>query len=273
MSKFVRQNFALKILADYSYKALDEGAYDSEKYNFQTHTSISLRQRILSCPHAPLITEIKLSSPSRGQIVDKNKVNLAELASTMVREGAISLSIVTQPHIFNGSIDNLANIRKNVGVPLLMKDIIVSESQINAAKRIGSDCILLIKSIFDNDLAEGSIERFAEYAYRKGLQVIVEVHSGWQFQDAIKMNIDKKDNFIGINNRDLTNLSVDIHTTERLLNEYPKGKNIVISESGINSAKDIRFLKDAGADAFLVGTSIMESNDIPSKVKELYFSF
>ena len=273
MSKFVRENFALKILADYSYKALEEGAYDSEKYNFQAHTSISLRQRILSCPHAPLITEIKLSSPSRGQIVTKSKINLAELASTMVTAGAIGLSVLTQPHLFNGSIDNLANIRKNVSVPLLMKDIVVSESQIDAAKRIGSDCILLIKSIFDNELAEGSIERFVEYAYRKGLQVIVEVHSEQQFQDAINLNRDNKNNFIGINNRDLTSLSVDIQTTERLLSEYPKGKNIVISESGINNVKDIQFLKKAGADAFLVGTSIMESNDVACKVKELYFSF
>lgn len=273
MSKFVRENFAFKTLADNSYKALDQGAYDSEKYHFQTHNSISLRQRILLCTHAPLIAEIKFSSPSRGQIVDKSKINIAELATIMVAAGAIGLSILTQPHLFNGSIDNLAKIRKSVNVPLLMKDIVVSENQIDAAKRIGSDCILLIKSIFDNDLAEGSIERFVEYANRKDLQVIIEVHSEQQFQDAIKLNRRNKDNFIGINNRHLANLSVDIRTTERLLNEYPKGKNIVISESGINTAKDIQFLKNIGADAFLVGTSIMESNDVKSKVKDLYLSF
>jgi indole-3-glycerol phosphate synthase len=191
----------------------------------------------------------------------------------MVTAGATGLSILTQPHLFNGSIDNLAKIRKNVSVPLLMKDIVVSETQIDAAKRIGSDCILLIKSIFDNDLAEGSIERFAEYAYRRGLQIIIEVHSEQQFQDAIKWNRDNRNSFIGINNRDLTSLSVDVRTTERLLNQYPKGKNIVISESGINTAKDIQFLKNAGADAFLVGTSIMESNDVASKIKDLYLSF
>ena len=273
MSKFVRENFVLKTLVDNSYKALDQGAYDSEKYHFQTHDSISLRQRILSCPHAPLVTEIKLSSPSRGQIVDKSKVNLAELATTMVTSGAIGLSILTQPYLFDGSIDNVAKIRKSVTVPLLMKDIVVSESQIDAAKRIGSDCILLIKSIFDNDLAEGSIERFVEYANRKGLQIIVEVHSEQQLQDAIKSNRQNNYNFIGINNRDLANLSVDIRTTQRLLNNYPKGKNIIISESGIDSPKDIRFLKEAGADAFLVGTSIMESTNVEAKVKDLYLSF
>jgi indole-3-glycerol phosphate synthase len=272
MSKFIRNNFALKTLADNSYKALDEGAYDSEEYNFSTHSPISLRHRILSCPHAPLITEIKLSSPSRGQIVHESKINVTELATTMVRAGSIGISILTQPHLFNGSIDRLAKIRKIINVPLLMKDVIVSETQIDAARRNGSDCILLIKSIFDHDLAEASIEKFAEYAHRKGLQIIVEVHSERQFVDAIELNKNNKNNLIGINNRDLNSLNVDINTTKRLLNEYSKGKNIVISESGINNATEIQFLKNAGADAFLVGTSIMESNDIASKIEELYLS-
>jgi indole-3-glycerol phosphate synthase len=272
MSKFIRKNFALKVLADNSYKALNEGAYDSEKYDFATHSPISLRQRILTCPHAPLITEIKFSSPSRGQIVNESKINIAEVATTMVRAGSIGISILTQPHLFNGSIDMLAKIRKIVSVPLLMKDVIVSETQIDAAKRIGSDCILLIKSIFDHDLAEASIERFAEYARRKGLQIIVEVHSEQEFHEAVELNKDDRSNLIGINNRDLSTLDVDIHTTKRLLNECSKGKNIVISESGINDAKEIQFLKDAGADAFLVGTSIMDSNDMTSKIEELYLS-
>ena len=272
MSKFIRKNFTLKTLADNSYKALDEGAYDSEQYNFSTHSPISLRHRILSCPHAPLITEIKISSPSRGQIVHESKINIAEVATTMVRAGSIGVSILTQPHLFNGSIDKLAKIRKIVNVPLLMKDIIVSETQIDAAKRIGSDCILLIKSIFDHGLAEASIERFAEYAHRRGLQIIVEVHSEGQFHEAIELNKNNKNNLIGINNRDLDSLNVDIHTTTRLLNECSKGKNIVISESGINHAKEIQLLKNAGADAFLVGTSIMESNDIATKIEELYLS-
>ena len=273
MSRFVRNNFGLRVLTDNSYKAIDEGAYDSEIYNFHRHDSISLKQRILSCLHAPLITEIKFSSPSRGEIVDKTKTNLTELASTMVAAGSISLSIVTQPHLFNGSIDHLAKIRKAVNVPLLMKDVIVSETQIDAAKRIGSDCILLIKSVFDHDLAEGSIDKFAEYASKKGLQIILEVHSEKELEEALSFNKENKGNLIGINNRDLNNLSVDIRTTSRLLNKYRKGRNnILISESGINSAREIQFLRKAGADAFLVGTSIMESNDVASKVSELYLS-
>jgi indole-3-glycerol phosphate synthase len=151
-----------------------------------------------------------------------------------------------------------------------MKDITVSEIQIDAAKRIGADCVLLIKTIFDQDLAEGSIEKFAEYAYKKGLQVIIEVHSEKEFEEVLKLQ--QQTNLIGINNRDLNSLITDISTTQRLLKKHDKGKNIVISESGISQPEEIQSLKNAGADAFLIGTSIMESNDILSKVRELYLS-
>jgi indole-3-glycerol phosphate synthase len=270
MSKFIRTNFNLKTLTDNSYKAIDEGAYDSEEYGFNGHNSINIKKTILSCPHAPLIIEIKFSSPSRGRII--NEVNVIELASIIVRSGASGLSVLTQPYLFNGSINYLAMIRQKVNVPLLMKDITVSEIQIDAAKRIGADCVLLIKTIFDQDLAEGSIEKFAEYAYKKGLQVIIEVHSEREFEEVLKFK-KQQTNLIGINNRDLNNLITDVYTTQRLLRKHDKGKNIIISESGISQPKEIQSLKKSGADAFLIGTSVMESHDIVSKIRELYLSF
>jgi indole-3-glycerol phosphate synthase len=163
-------------------------------------------------------------------------------------------------------------IRKAVNVPLLMKDVIVSEMQMDAAKRVGSDCVLLIKSVFDQDLAEGSMEKFVEYASKKALQVIIEVHSEREFEEVLNFSESYRNNLIGINNRNLNDLKIDIHTTERLLRKHDKTKNIVISESGITTAKEIQFLKKAGADAFLIGTSIMESDDIASQVRRLYFS-
>ena len=271
MSRFTISNFNLKTLTDNSYKAIDEGAYDSEEYGFRGHDSISIKKAILSCPHAPLIIEIKFSSPSRGRIINSTEVNVIELASFIVESGASGLSVLTQPHLFNGSINYLATIRQTVNVPLLMKDITVSEIQIDAAKRIGADCVLLIKTIFDQDLAEGSIEKFAEYAYKKGLQVILEVHSEKEFEEVLKFK-QQQTNLIGINNRDLNNLMTDIYTTQRLLRKHDKGKNIIISESGISQPKEIQSLKKSGADAFLIGTSIMESHDIVSKVRELYLS-
>ncbi len=264
MSKFVRSDFSIRRLVDNSFKAIDEGAYET-KHSF-THDAISLKKAILSCPHAPLITEVKFSSPSQGKI--RTKTSPIEIASTMVQSGAVGLSILTQPYLFEGSIEYLASIRKAVSVPLLMKDITVSQVQIDAGKKIGADCILLIKTVFDQNLAEDSMEKLAEYAAKKGLQVLVEVHSDQELGEVLKA----KYPLVGINNRNLDNLQVDIANTERLLKKHNKGKSIIISESGIGKPKDIQYLRNAGADAFLVGTSIMETSNIGAKVAELYNS-
>jgi indole-3-glycerol phosphate synthase len=275
MSRFLKTQQYLNKLAKNSYKAIDEGVYNNAKYDYGGHESISMRKSILSCPHAPLLTEIKFESPSKGRILDTTRLatpNLDDIASTMVGSGAVGLSIVTQPYLFKGSPEYLGRIRKNVGVPLLMKDIIVSEIQIDSAKKMGADCVLLIKSIFESNLAEGSIEKFADYANKKGVQVIVEVHEEQEFREVLKSFNDTRHNLIGINNRNLNDLNVDIATTMNLLKKFDKQKHIIISESGIGSAKEIQQLKKAGADAFLIGTSIMESNDMTSKLSELYLS-
>src|SRR6185503_13632016 len=128
----------------------------------------NMRKAITSCAHAPLIAEIKFSSPSQGKI--RNKSSPAEIATTMIRSGAIGLSVLTQPYFFNGTIQYLTVVRKLTSAPLLMKDIVVSTVQIDAGIKAGADCILLIKSIFDQDLAEGSMEKLAEYAIKKNLQ-------------------------------------------------------------------------------------------------------
>lgn len=264
MSKFIRGNFNMQRLVDNSFKAIDEGAYETQ-HSF-THDVLSLKKAILSCSHAPLITEIKFSSPSLGSI--RAKTSPTEIATTMVKSGAIGLSVLTQPHLFDGSIAYLAAIRKAVNVPLLMKDIIVSQVQIDAGKRNGADCVLLIKSVFDNDLAEDSMERLIEYAAKKDLQVLIEVHTDQEFIEALKL----KHELVGINNRNLDTMQIDITNTEKLLRKHSKGKSIIISESGIAKPDDIRYLKKAGANAFLVGTSIMETGDIAGKVNELYNS-
>lgn len=264
MSKFVRTDFNIKRLTDNSFKAIDEGAYETP-YSF-THDAISVRKAVSSCAHAPLISEIKFSSPSQGKI--RSKMSPAEIAATMVNAGAVGLSVLTQPYLFDGSVEYLAAIRKAVSVPLLMKDITVSTVQIDAGKKAGADCILLIKTVFDKDLAEDSMEKLVEYATKKGLQVLVEVHTEQEFAEVLKT----KHGLIGINNRNLDNLKVDIENTERLLNRHGKGKSLIISESGIAKPTDIQYLRKAGVDAFLVGTSIMETGDVGAKVAELYNS-
>ena len=266
MSKFFSRETGLKTLADNSFKAVDEGMYDADNYDYASHTVISLRKVILTCTHVPIISEIKFSSPSKGKILDQSKINPRDLAIQMTNSGSVGISVLTQPYLFDGSIDNLASIRKSVSVPLLMKDIIVSEAQIDAARKIGADCILLIKAVFDKGFAEGSLEKFTDYAFKKGLEVITEVHSEDEFKDVLKNN---NKHLIGINNRNLSTLEVDINVTIELLQKFDKQNNVVISESGISKSDEIKKLRSIGVDAFLVGTSIMESGNVFEKIKEL----
>ena len=265
LSKFFSRETGLKTLADNSYKAVNEGFYDADKYDYTSHTVISLKKVILTCNHVPIISEIKFSSPSKGKILDQSEISPKDLAIQMTNSGSIGISVLTQPYLFDGSIHNLASIRKSVNVPLLMKDIIVSEVQIDAARKIGADGILLIKTVFDKGFAEGSLEKFSDYATKKGLEVITEVHSEDEFKEILK----NKNQLIGINNRNLNTLKVDISVTIELLQKFDKQKNIIISESGISNSDDIKKLRSIGVDAFLVGTSIMESGNVFEKIKEL----
>lgn len=262
MSRFAKAGDTIERLVENSFKAIDDGAYDLKRE--VTHDALNLRKAIFSCPHAPLITEVKFSSPSLGQI--RNFGTPAEIALAMAEAGATALSVLTQPYLFDGSIGNLLAIRKAVSIPLLMKDITVSDVQIDAAKRAGADCILLIKVVFDRNLAESSIDKLLDYAKKKGLQVLLEVHTEQEYGESIKSGYE----FVGINNRNLADLKVDISITERLVKKHGKGKSVIVSESGIARSEDVQYLRSVGADAFLIGTSIMETDDIGAKVAELY---
>ncbi|MEO9319322.1 MAG: indole-3-glycerol-phosphate synthase [Nitrososphaera sp.] len=263
MSRFSKPAGYIEKLADNAYRAIDEGVY-SESLGLE-HGPISMRKSLLSASHTALITEVKYSSPSKGRI--RNATNgPAEIASAMVKGGAAGLSVLTQPYLFNGSLGNLASVRKNTTVPLMMKDIIVSRVQIDAGKGAGADCILLIKSLFDRDLAEESLDSLVDYARRREIEVLPEAFTPQEYSDLISSAYP----LVGINNRNLDTLEIDLRNTELLIKSCGKGKSLVISESGVGSAEDVRRLNRAGADAFLVGTSIMASDDISSKVSELY---
>jgi indole-3-glycerol phosphate synthase len=271
--KFPGTKSMLRTLVKNSFKAIDEGVYEiSGDRDYDNHTSLSMRNNILHCQQAPLLTEIKYASPSRGTIVDNIEKNVEQIAMTMEKAGAIGISILAQPYLFNGSIENILRARKYVTVPILMKDIVVSDVQIKAAKKAGADCILLIKTVFDSNLTEGSLETLAEYAKKIGLDLILETHDEVEFNEAVKINnkSNKLFSLLGINNRNLSTLEVDLDTTVRILSEIPKSNNVVISESGIRDPNDIIKLRSAGADAFLIGTTLMEnSKELGQKIKEL----
>ena len=273
MSKFFSSNSEnlVKSLVENSYKSIDEGLYNITNIDY-SHEALNLKKNILDLKgknKIPIITEIKFSSPSKGVIMNRENANLISISREMIKSGAVGLSVLTQKYLFNGSLNNFVIIRNDTSIPMLMKDIIVSEIQLDCAKKIGADYILLIKTIFDKNFAEGDLDKFVNYAHKKGLNILFEVHYEDEFNEILKFNLDKKD-LIGINNRNLDNLKIDLQTTEKLLKKYDKGKNIIVSESGINNSYQIKQLKNAGADAFLIGTSIMEENkQIGIKIKEL----
>ena len=249
----------LRRLVNNSQMAIDDGVYEIDA-DLQKSTK-DFKQIIKVNPHATLLTEIKFSSPSLGKI--RTLADPVSIASQMIAGGSKALSVLTQPHLFNGSPEYFMKVRQAVDVPMLMKDIIINKVQIDAAKKIGADYMLLIQSLFDRKFLS-EIDEFIDYGHRQGLEILLEVHTKQEFQNALKTNAD----LIGINNRDLDTLKIDLKTTENILSGFEKTRPI-ISESGINTPEDIQYLKKCGADAFLIGSSIMKSDNIEEQVRKL----
>jgi len=252
----------LQELANNSQRAIDDGIYKiSEKL---PRSKSNILDKIRKNKHASLITEIKFSSPSLGNI--RGVSDPVKIAKLMIKGGAIGLSILTQPHLFNGSPEYFQKIRRHVSIPLLMKDIVIDKKQIDAAEKIGADCVLLIQSIFDKKFAD-DIDEFIAHAHKKNMMVLLEAHTKNEFVRSLQTNAD----LLGINNRNLDTLEIDLNTTKEILKDR-KEKRIILSESGIEDPKDIKFLHKCGADAFLVGSSIMKSRDIKGRVEKLVSS-
>ena len=249
----------LRKLVNNSQMAIDDGVYDVEAD--LEKSSKDFKQIIKTNQHATLLTEIKFSSPSLGKI--RTLTDPASIAKKMVSGGAKALSVLTQPHLFHGSPEYFMKVRQAVDVPLLMKDIMIDKIQIDTAKRIGADYMLVIQSLFDQKFVS-DIDEFIDYGHKQGLEILLEVHTKDEFTNALKTKAD----IIGVNNRNLDTLEIDLKTTELVLDGYEKSR-IILSESGINTVEDIQYLKKSGADAFLIGSSIMKSDNIEEQVKKL----
>ena len=249
----------LRKLVNNSQMAIDDGTYDID-VNLEK-SSKDFVQIIKTNRHATLLTEVKFASPSLGKI--RTPSDPARIAKQMIAGGSKALSILTQPHLFHGSPEYFMKVRQAVDIPLLMKDIMIDKIQIDAAKKIGADYMLVIQSLFDQGHLK-EIDEFIDYGHKQGLEILLEVHTKEEFSNALKTEAD----IIGINNRNLDTLEIDLKTTERVLEGYEKSR-IIISESGINTTKDIQYLKKCGADAFLIGSSIMKSGNIEEQVKKL----
>ena len=145
-----------------------------------------------------------------------------------------------------------------------MKDIIISSIQLEAASRIGANVVLLIKALFDRGYCEVNLDTMINQAHSKGLEVLLETNTEYEFLQAVETSAD----LVGINNRDLRTLNVDLGITERILKKYKNKGNVIVSESGIRTPTDLLFLKGCGAQAFLIGSSVMMADNIEQKVKE-----
>ena len=249
----------LEKLVNNSRKAIDNGVYDiSESLS---NSGIDLGEIIINSQHAPLITEIKFSSPALGNI--RKVSDPINIALQMINGGASALSVLTQPFLFDGSPELFMKVRKVVEIPMLMKDITIDKIQIDAAKKMGADYFLLIQSLFDKKMVS-EMDELIEYGHKNGVKVLVEAHTSKEFENACKTNAD----IVGINNRNLDTLKIDLNTTKNILEESNSSK-IIISESGIESKDNIRFLHKCGVKGYLIGTAIMKNDDIEQTVRGL----
>jgi indole-3-glycerol phosphate synthase len=216
------------------------------------------RRALESAPRPRVIAEIKRRSPSRGEI--RADFDAAACARAYAGAGAAALSVLTDERYFGGSLAVLAQVREAVSLPLLRKDFIVDAYQVDEARVHGADAVLLIAAALD----PGALRGLAAHAEAIGLDALVEVHDERELEAALAAGAD----LIGINNRDLRTFEVDLGVTERLAGKLPEGC-VVVSESGIFTARDWERLEAAGAHAFLVGEALMRESDVGAALRRL----
>lgn len=251
----------LSELAATARARVKRGYYDTG--GLLNKNSTSLVKSIKENLRTPIIAEVKYASPSAGTI--RKTESSVQIAKKMLNGGACGISVLTDPENFDGSLERLAEISQSTDAPTIMKDIIVSPKQLEAGKRAGATAVVLISEIFTRKLSIAPLDTMLLEAKRLGLETLIEANERSEFNGVLRLRPD----LYGINNRNLSTFESDLSTTERILASNPDIDRPVISESGIESAYDVRRLKTAGAAAFLVGTSIMRSPDIERKVREL----
>tara|TARA_B100000686_G_scaffold355327_1_gene472711 strand:+ start:139 stop:927 length:789 start_codon:yes stop_codon:yes gene_type:complete len=205
-----------------------------------------------------LIAEIKKASPSKGII--KKDFKPLDIAKAYKNGGATCLSILTEKNWFKGSIDYLTAVKKSIDIPILRKDFILDPWQVLETRSIGADCILIILSAVDDYLAE-ELYSASKDIY---LDVLVEAHDEIEIERALKL----KPDLIGINNRNLKTLKIDLNNTVNLSKLIPN-KCDIVCESGLNTNKDLREMEKLGINRFLVGESLMKNTDIENATKNL----
>lgn len=205
-----------------------------------------------------IIAEVKKASPSKGVI--REDFDPLKIAQTYSQNGANAISVLTEPHFFQGDLEYLTGIRRYVSTPLLRKDFIIDKYQIVEALAYGADFILLIAKA----LSKQELKELYDYAIHLGLEVLVEIHDKEDLRKAISCGA----TIIGINHRNLETFEMDMELCDKLIPLIPNGK-IIVAESGVSDCETINRLSSIGADAFLIGEHFMRQDDIAAEVKKL----
>ena len=209
----------------------------------------ALRAKIAAGKPA-VIAEIKKASPSKGEL--RADFIPADIAQSYAEFGAACLSVLTDQQFFQGSIDYLKQARASCSLPVLRKDFIIDAYQVYESRVMGADCILLIAACLD----DAQMKAFEAIAMSLDMAVLVEVHDEAELERALKLRTP----LIGVNNRDLNTFEVSLDTTLRLMGKVPADR-LLITESGISTLEDVRRLRAAKINAFLVGEAFMRADD------------
>lgn len=205
------------------------------------------------------IAEIKQASPSSGVL--RKDFSFMDIAKIYASLKVNAISVLTEEEFFLGKINYIEDIKKEINLPVLRKDFILDEAQVLESRAVGADAILLIMRI----LKEEQFDRLYNLAKDLDMDVLVEVHTEKELRRVLKFEPD----IVGINNRDLNTLAVKLDTTQKLIPFIPPDV-VKVSESGMQNLKDVLWLKGLNVDAVLVGETLMKSEDIAGKIKELH---
>lgn len=217
----------------------------------------NFRQALLG-ENISIIAEIKKASPSLGDITPG--IDIRRTAVLYEEAGAAAISVITEEDYFKGSPSFIREVKDSVKLAVLRKDFIIESYQVYESRYLGADALLLIASI----LEEKALSDLVKLSFSLNIEPLVEVHTE---EDLVKV-LQTKAKVIGINNRDLISFETDINTSKDLVPLIGPGK-IIVSESGIKSAADVRILRELGVDAVLVGESLMKADDIKAKLTSL----
>jgi len=240
---------------------VEKGYYEHVSSINRAHASLSAA--VQKERSNAIIAEVKFSSPSQGRI--RKVESVCPIAASMVQGGACAISVLTEPDNFNGGLSALTEIAAETRVPVIMKDIIVSPKQLDAGVRAGADAAVIVSEVFSRDLAMAPLEEILGTAMDLGLEVLVEANELANFLNLKKVHPD----LYGVNNRNLSTLQVSLSKTKEIISQAGIVEGPIVSESGIDRPEDVRRLRKAGAQAFLIGTAVMKSSDVAAKVREL----